>query len=413
MLTKTLLTFGSSALAVALASGMLAGQSSALAADPVEFDIEGEASGVVGVTDGDLRADGNVEITVTGSTILDNGLEIGAGLSGRVDADQPSRGVSGGRFSSLLIGGPRGIAPLDSDVYLQGAYAYARGSFGEVIFGREEGVARMLAVTSPTIFSAINVNDWKTDLSGLNDVHTVNDFSGYATKLTYLPPANLLGGVLGGLQLGISYSPSLQNCGDSLCVPESGFVITPDGTLLTETSQWDDAIEAALYYQKGMKVGNDRLTLGLGLSFVTADEDAFSVSPIFSDYEAYSVGLNLAYRGVTIGGSVKTTNSGLASLEDEGYLAFDAGITYRTGEDAGDVGLMLGLAKSEANAIGPNPLDPTLFSDTQTIQAGVNYVISRGITIGAAAQYVESNKPLAVGGPEEAATVVIESSIKF
>ena len=101
------------------------------------------------------------------------------------------------------------------------------------------------------------------------------------------------------------------------------------------------------------------------------------------------------------------------SLEDEGYLAFDAGITYRTGEDAGDVGLMLGLAKSEANAIGPNPLDPTLFSDTQTIQAGVNYVISRGITIGAAAQYVESNKPLAVGGPEEAATVVIESSIKF
>jgi outer membrane receptor for monomeric catechols len=43
----------------------------------------------------------------------------------------------------------------------------------------------------------------------------------------------------------------------------------------------------------------------------------------------------------------------------------------------------------------------------------VTYTITRGITIGAAAQYVESDKPVAVGGPEEAATVVIESSIKF
>ena len=32
---------------------------------------------------------------------------------------------------------------------------------------------------------------------------------------------------------------------------------------------------------------------------------------------------------------MKTTNAGLASLEDDGYLAFDAGVTFRTGyEDA-------------------------------------------------------------------------------
>jgi len=77
------------------------------------------------------------------------------------------------------------------------------------------------------------------------------------------------------------------------------------------------------------------------------------------------------------------------------------------------LGFMVGYARSEANAIGPNLLDPTLFTDTQTVQAGVTYIIGRGITIGAAAQYVESTKPIAAGGPEEAATIVIESSIKF
>ena len=319
----------------------------------------------------------------------------------------------GGRYSSQLIGGPRGIAPSASDAYLQGAYAYARGPFGQFIIGRDQGVARMLAVTSPTIFSAVNINDWQSDLSGLNDIHTVNDFTGYSTKLSYMPPANFLGGVLGGLQLGVSYSPVLRNCGDLLCAPEAGYIISPDGVMLTGTSQWDDAVEAALYYEKGIGVGSDRLFVGVGASFVKASEDTRVPSLLYDDYEAYSVGLNLAYRGITLGGSVKTTNAGLASFEDDGYLAFDAGVTFRTGEDSGDVAFMLGVGQSESNSVGVNPVDPTLFRDTRSAQAGVTYVLGRGITVGAAAQYVESKKPVAAGGPEEAATVVIESSIKF
>lgn len=384
------------------------------AADPIEIDVSGSASVVAGVSDGDADADANAEVAVTGSTLLDNGVEIGAVVEARLDADQPRQYYAGGRYSSLLIGGPRGIAPLDSDAYLQGAYAYARGGFGQVIVGRDHGVARTLAVTSPTIFRAINVNDWQTDLSGLNDINTVNDFSGYATKITYMPPPNMFGGVLGGLQVGVSYSPELQNCGERLCAPQSQLIITPDGALLNETSTWQDGIEGAIYYQKGIKLGGDRLLLGVGASYLSADEDVRVESEYFDDYEAYSVGLNLAYRGITLGGSVKTTNSGLAETDDDdGYLAFDAGVTFQTGEEAGDWGLMFGYGRSEATMIGPNPLDPTLFTDTQTAQAGVNYVIGRGVTVGAAAQYVESKKPAVAGGPEEAATVVIESSIRF
>ena len=397
---------------ISAAALMAAG--AAIAADPVEIEIEGEATLAAGVADGDAKGDGNAEIKVKGSTFLDNGLELGAVVEARLDADQPAQMFAGGRYSGLQIGGPRGIAPLNSDAYLQSAYAYARGAFGQVIIGRDHGIARTLAVTSPTIFRSVNVNDWQTDLSGLNDVHTVNDFSGYSNKFTYMPPANFLGGAFGGLQLGVSYSPKLRNCGDRLCAPEDGLILAPNGALLNEASTWEDAIEAALYYQKPISLGGgDRLLLGFGASYVTADEASRIALPVYEDYEAYSVGLNVAYRGVTIGGSLKTTNAGLNTPDEDGYLAFDAGITFRTGQDEGDWGFMLGYGQSEATAYGPNPLDPTLFRDTQTAQAGVTYVIGRGITIGAAAQYVESEKPASVGGPEEATTVVIESSIKF
>lgn len=397
--------------ATSLAGMGLAG--AAYAADPVDIDISGQASAVAGVSDGAADGDIDAELRARGSTVLDNGIEVGAVVEARVDGQQPAQIYSGGRYSSLLSGGPRGVGPLSSDAYVQGAYAYARGGFGQLVIGRDQGVARTLAVTSPTIFRAINVNDWRTDLSGLNDIHTVNDFSGYATKVTYLAPANLFGGAFGGLQMGVSYSPALRNCGDRLCAPQEGFVLAPDGTFLAETSHWEDVVEGALFYQKGIRVGSDRLLLGVGASVVTADEDVQSLSALYGDYQAYAVGLNIGFRGITLGGSVKTTNAGLANLDEDGYLAFDAGITFRTGEDKGDWGFMLGYGQSEASALGPNPADPVLFRDTQTAQAGVTYFIGRGITIGAAAQYVESTKAAEAGGPEEAATVVIESSVKF
>ncbi|OFX05403.1 MAG: hypothetical protein A3E78_04900 [Alphaproteobacteria bacterium RIFCSPHIGHO2_12_FULL_63_12] len=397
---------------------IVAGASSALsiapavAADSVKIEVKGEASAAAGLVDGDAKADADAEVRVKGSTVLENGLELGAVIEGRVDGQQPNQLYGGGRYSSLLIGGPRGVGPLTSDAYVQGAYGYVRGPFGQLIVGRDHGVGRTFAVTAPTIFRSANVNDWRTDLSGLNDVHTVNDFSGYSTKFTYLPPANFLGGALGGLQLGVSYSPALAHCGKDLCAPEDRLLIAPNGQLLTEASRWNDVVEAAAYYQKQVG-GRDGVLLGVGASYVTANEDALVQTPVFDDYRAYAIGLNLGFRGLTVGGSVKSTNSGLADLDQDGYLAFDAGITFKTGEDKGDWGVMLGYGQSDAEIAGPVAAQPLIFRDTQTAQAGVTYFVGRGITIGAAAQYVESTKPATAGGQEEAATVVIESSIKF
>ncbi len=394
----------------------------AFAADPIELEVSGDATLTAGVSEDDAVADLDAEIRIVGSTVFASGLEIGAVVEGRLDGQQPDRIFAGGRYSSLLIGGPRGIAPQGSDAFLQSAYAYARGGFGRVNIGRADGVARTLAVTAPTLFRSINVNDWRTDFSGFNDVHTVNDFSGQATKVSYLPPANFLGGVLGGLQLGVSYSPDLASCADNSCAPEDRLLITPEGLVIADSSSWDDVIEAALYYQKEIKVGpQDGVLLGLGASYLTADEQSTLAQPVFGDYEAMSLGLNLGFRGITVGGSIKTTNAGIANTSDDSYLAFDAGITFMTGEDPGDWGFMLGYGRSEADLIGPRVLTPgdvstfgpDLFQDTQTAQAGVTFFVARGVTIGAAAQFVEATRPDAAGGLEEAFTGVIESSIKF
>jgi len=251
----------------------------------------------------------------------------------------------------------------------------------------------------------------------LNDIHTVNDFSGYSTKVSYLPPANLFGGVIGGLQLGVSYSPRLAQCGEPLCAPQDERALLPETSLLNESARWQNVLEGAFFYQKGLDFGSDGakdIVVGFGASVVTAEENANAVVNFFDDYQAYSLGVNVAFRGLTLGGSVKTTNAGISIPDtvDDDYFAFDAGITYK----AGDWGFMLGYGQSEANIIGPTTTltDPTILRDTQTAQAGVTYFLGRGITIGAAAQYVESKKlNSTLGAPEDSLTAVTEIGIKF
>ncbi|MGV6802053.1 MAG: porin [bacterium] len=378
--------------------------------DDSAIEISGDASMVVGVVEGETKSDLDARIKVKGSTLLDNGLEIGGVVEARGDADIHNQYWAGGRYSSLLAGGDRGVGPEDSDVFLQSAYGYIKGGFGEISVGRDNGIASQLAVTSPTVFSAIGVNDWKTDLTGLNDVQTINDFSGYSTKLTYMPPANFLGGVLGGVQLGVSYSPQLRDCAaDELCAPANGYRsgAIPQAAL-NEGANWRDVVETAIYYEKALNAEKD-VRLGLGASYVSASEDVTNPDDtLIDDYKSVSLGLNLAIDGLTLGGSVKNTNSGLAN-DDDGYLAFDAGVTY----EAGPWGFMLGYGAADADHDAANLLDPSLYRETQSAQAGVSYVFDQGVTLGAAAQFVDSNKSINQGGDEDAAAVLFESSIKF
>ena len=391
--------------------------------------LSGEISAATGLVDGEAAGDVDAVIRAEGTTILEGGLELGAGTALRLDGQRPHQINAGGRYSSLLAGGTRGVGPQDGDVFLEGAYLFARGGLGSLYLGRDDGVATRLAVTSPSIFRAVRVGDWRTDLTGLNDVHTVNDFSGTASKVTYMPPAGLFGGVIGQVQLGLSYAPRLAECGPDACAPQDGYVVAlaPDGAPLAIPAQqsWRDVVEAAVYYQNDIQVDGAPLAVGLGASYVRAADDGADLEPGtaaafgLDDYQSYAFGVNLNYGPVTVGGSVKSTNAGLsADAQGEDYLAFDAGVTY----EAGDWNFMLGYGAADAERdagllVGPQTVGPVvpyaLDRRTQTAQAGVSKVLGQGVRLGVAAQFVDSDKPDPLGGKEDAAAIVLESSIKF
>lgn len=409
--------------ALALASVVALGGGVAAAQEDGAIEVTGELTVVVGSVDSEVKSDADAVIRAKGSRILENGIEVGAAASLRADAQAPSDSFAGGRYSSILAGGDRGVGPDGGDVFLEGAYLFARGSFGSIHVGRDSGIASQLAVTSPTIFRAIGVNDWRTDLTGLNDVHTINDFSGQSTKFTYMPPSGLFGGVIGQVQLGLSYTPELSTCGDDGCAPEDGFAEGIDLSVLGADQRWQDVVETALYYSNGISVGEEPLRFGLSASYVRAEEDndlpgAGLVVPLLGDYSSYALGLNVAYGNLTVGGSVKSTNAGLAEARDEDYLAFDAGLTF----EAGEWNFMLGYGAADTDRDAALLIGPTVPNfgqvdrfdrETQTAQAGISYVFDHGVTLGAAAQFVDSEKAAVLGGPEEAAAVMFESSIKF
>ncbi|MEM9837537.1 MAG: porin [Pseudomonadota bacterium] len=389
-----------------------------------ELVVEGDVVLTSGITEEDGEADVDARLRVTGTTLAIPGLELGASGGLQIDGDRFDRRAAGGRYSSLTLGGNRGVGTQSSDLFIDRAYVFARGGFGSLSVGAQEGVASQLAVASPNIFRALGVNDWRADPSGLNDVNTINDFSGVSPKINYMPPPGFLGGLVGNVQMGVSYAPELASCGETNCQPADGgnFRVDPDGNVIPQDQRWRDVSEAALYYQNGFTLGRDQLVFGLGASFVQAQEEQLGTAveeEFLEDYQALALGLNLAYGDLTFGGSVKTTNTGIdsAAAGPSDYLAFDAGVTYT----AGDWRMMLGYGQADAERdasllIGPQ-IDVTLpFAldrRTQTAQAGIAYVIGRGVSVGAAAQFVDSDKPDMLGGDEDTTAVMIESSIRF
>ena len=396
------------------------------------LDVSGHATLVGGLVDGEAKADADVTVRAEATTILESGLEVGAGGALRLDGDRPYRTYAGGRYSSALIGGTRGVGPEDGDLFVEGAYVFARGGFGSLSVGRDDGAASRLAVTSPSIFRSVRVGDWRTDLTGLNDVHVVNDFSGTAAKATYMLPPGLFGGAIGNVQLGVSYAPRLGECDEDACAPLTGFAPGSFGDEEAERAArqalgeqaWRDVVEAAVYYQRGIALSGEDIKVGVGASYVRAAEDepesavqAVPIRDALGDYRAYALGLNVAYGNFTVGGSFKSTNAGLGENQDEDYLAFDAGVTY----EVGDWNFMLGYGAADAERdagllVAPpviGPLPRALDRKTQTAQAGVSKALTEGVTLGVAAQFVDADRPDVLGGEEDAAAVVLESSFRF
>ena len=250
------------------------------AAYMVVFDDDGEGEqGNEHNTDGLFQ---DAEIRFAGSTVLDNGLELGARveLKGESDDDQ--------------IG----------DVWM-----YFSGSFGEVRLGGFDEALEELCIVPPggtENFSAFSPNQWGANTLTSNSVCEGVDDEGEAQKVFYVSP------VFGGFQLGLSYTPS----GDHVHEVSShvGMPVNNDDVSRHNIS---------LYATYGYEAEDWNIQIGAGGSWEGNVEKADG-GPNRAEFEYYQGGILVGFGAVSVGAAFEYYNDDdlvLASLTNGDVVA--------------------------------------------------------------------------------------------
>ena len=308
----------------------------------------------------------DAEIHFEGSVVLDNGLEVGVHVEGKLEEDSASG---------------------DGD-FIEEKFAFVEGVFGRVEFGDQDGVADQMALVAPTLFRGNTVNDAELDatgfvggLGGLNHINTVttinNGLDDFSTKITYFTPRIV------GLQAGVSFTPDHEQGGSNF-----------DGRI---EDLYDQAVEVGVSYFNTF--AND-ISLGVSAAYLTADEGSTTLDP-----QSWSAGVNVAFNGFTVGGSYKesedlpltllgVTTPGL----DNDYTAWDVGVKYETGP----WGFMLAYAEDEAD------VGSVTVTETSAVQGGVDYMVGSGVSLGGGVQHLEDDVI-----DQDATAVFVETMIAF
>jgi len=391
--------------------------------DNVETSLTGHAkAGVAGVDrngtslENGTNVESIVDIDVRGevSAITQGGLEYGAGLRVRAQRDRYRHGF-GGRVgdcpaadpacNGVLVGADTravkghtgqfytdGRADVkETEFALEGAYVFLRSSYGDVVFGRDDGSAALFSLGAPTLV-AVNASNSPVDYTGLDSVKTVNDASGFATKVAYTTP-RLLGDQIGvGVQMGVSYAPTSRACGVDYCVRENG--IGADDPFAPEIK---NVIEVGVALDR--KFDNGLSVEVTGTYARGSDESGLAV---FDDLQTYGAGLEVKAGDWVFGSSFLNSNNGFAGQGD--YNAYDAGLTWKPGK--------LGFTASYGHADD----DIAHITSDQGVFA-VSYDIGK-FRLGSGVQYIDRTVPFITPAgrdkrSEDALALFIEGGVTF
>jgi len=311
------LLLGSTAMLGAGAFGIGFTAAPAMAADGIKLAVGGffkEAYQVVIDDDGegDLGNEHNTdgffndaEIHFTGSTVLDNGLEVGARveLEGETDND-----------------GEGGGDQIDE------AWVWFAGGFGEVRIGSDDDALANACIVPPGgtgNFSAFSPNQWGANSGGAfffggssNSICTGVDAAGDAQKIIYITPN------FSGFQLTVSYTPNetvenhTNGGGPHVGMPGHGLGQSRHNFSVYGTYNYD-----------GDGWG---LTAGLGGSFEGHVEESAFASRDVAEQDFYQAALNLTFGNFAIGVAGEYYND-LAGQFDKGSDAFFASDVWVAG----------------------------------------------------------------------------------
>jgi hypothetical protein len=310
----------------------------------VNFDDDSEGErGNEHNTDGVFS---DAEIHFTGSTVLDNGLEVGA----RVELE-----------------GEDDVSPDGDGDQIDEAWIYFSGGFGELRMGSDDDALANACIVPPGgtgNFSAFSPNQWGANTNTSNSVCSGVDDRGDAQKFVYITPS------FAGFQFTGSYTP---NGGDERHGDGVGAHL---GMPTNDDEESRHNVSGYLSYQfDGDGWG---LTAGAGASFEGHVEQ--SPGPDRDEQEFYQAGLNLTFGNFSVGGVFEYYND----LLDQGDDKIDtwvagAGVAYSM--DAWTVGLQYSHGDSEND--GSNGGEST---QDRAILTG-NYAMGPGINIDASIAY--------------------------
>lgn len=338
---KQVLLGGTALVAVGTAMGAMA--QPALASSPISLSVGGWYENVItfsdqggNLQDSQFRHEG--ELLFSGSTTLDNGLIVGF------------------EANLELVNRPDGM--------MDEVFMYFEGSFGQLQLGANDGAAYQLHYVAPYVGLGLNSPNFGPYNANGAPTASYLGGSGLANKITYFTPK------FSGFQFGLSY------------VPDD---VDPDGTQSGNfgirnknlVSQQENIVSLAAAYER--EVGD--LTLGLSGGYEFGSLQANDAAGTFDDYKAYSLGLNIGYGPILVGGSYAKFNNGLAG-DNDGKI-WDVGVSYTTGpwgfslthlnskdEGSGDKMKLYDVAASYELAAGIRLASGVIFGDIDPAPAG-------------------------------------------
>ena len=303
----------------------------------------------------------DAEVHFTGSTVLDNGLEVGARieLEGETESDQ-----------------------------IDEAWLYFSGGFGEVRIGSDDEALANACLVPPGgtgNFSAFSPNQWGaangvfgfgtgTAFEGVNfssnTVCSGVDDSGDAQKLVYITPN------FAGFQLTVSYTPNGGDQDHNQGVgPHVGMPLNADDESRHNVSAY------ATYSYDG---GDWGVTAGGGGSWEGHAEQSTGADRDEQDF--YQAGLNFTFGNFAIGGAFEYFNNAntFNDGQDVDIWVAGGGIAYTF--DVWTVGAQYSHQDAEGDNLQGNDLQDVDFAMDRVVLTG-NYAMGPGINIDAELGY--------------------------
>jgi outer membrane protein OmpU len=298
----------------------------------MNFDDDGEGErGNEHNTDGVFS---DAEIHFTGSTVLDNGLEVGA----RVELEGED----------------------DAGDQIDEAWIYFSGGFGELRMGSDDDALANACIVPPGgtgNFSAFSPNQWGANTNTSNSVCSGVDDRGDAQKFVYISPS------FAGFQFTGSYTPNGgdERHGDGVGA-HLGMPANTDGESRHNVSVYGS------YSYEGDGWG---LTAGAGGSWEGHVEQ--TVGPDRDEQEFYQAGLNLTFGNFSVGGVFEYYND-LVEQGDTSIDAWTAGGDIAYSFDAWTVGLQYshGDAEDDGTDGGSSTQDRAVLTGNYALGPGIN-----------------------------------------